>query len=136
MLQEEDNLIQNYSFTKSERLCSRKSIESLLREQNSYHHHPIKCYYLWEQKQKSSDQNQIAIAVPKKNFKKAVIRNRIKRRIREAYRLNKRQFLLDNLSKSDKKVNLLFYYTSKKEHNFALIEEALIAVLKDLTATQ
>ena len=136
MLQEEDNLVQNCCFNKSERLCSRKSIETLLRDQNSYYHHPIKCYYIWEQKQNPSDQNQIAIAVPKKNFKKAVIRNRIKRRIREAYRLNKQQFLLDNISKPDKKVNLLFYYTSKEEHNFALIEEALIAVLKDLTAKQ
>ncbi|HPB57491.1 MAG TPA: ribonuclease P protein component [Bacteroidales bacterium] len=136
MLQEEDKSIQNYSFNKSERLCSRKSIENLLRDQRVCYHHPIKCYYAWEQKQQSSDQNQIAIAVPKKNFKKAVIRNKIKRRIRESYRLNKQQFLVDYLSKSDQKVNLLFHYTSKKEHTFAVIERAVIDVLKELTATQ
>lgn len=136
MLQEEDNLIQNYSFNKSERLCSRKSIENLLRDQKICYHHPIKCYYAWEQKQRPSDQNQIAIAVPKKNFKKAVIRNKIKRRIRESYRLNKKQFFLDYLLKSDQKVNLLFHYTSKKEHTFAVIESAVIAVLKELSATQ
>jgi len=74
---------------------------------------------------------QVLISVPKKNFKRAVDRNKIKRLIRESYRVNK--FLLySSLERNNKQLAIGILYTSKIMEPFSLIQEKIIAVLTKL----
>lgn len=63
--------------------------------------------------------HQVLISVPKKNHKRAVVRNTIKRRIREAYRLHKQMLPESPL------YLMAFIYLSKEELPYTLIEEKL-----------
>lgn len=71
-----------------------------------------------------SSVHQVLISVPRKNFKKAVDRNLIKRRIRESFRLNK------NLLPAGRKLMIAYIYTAKEILTFAQIQERLIRTLK------
>ena len=73
---------------KQERLKSRKLIEKLFEEGKSIKKFPVRFVYL-QIEHTSSFPVQASFSVPKRNFKKAVDRNRIKRLLREAYRLEK-----------------------------------------------
>ena len=75
-------------FNKREKHKSKKLIERLFREGKNISHYPLKLYYV-EVDEQQEVKIKTAVSVPKKNFKKAVQRNRIKRLLRESYRLNK-----------------------------------------------
>ena len=77
-----------FTFKKAERISYQKEIERLFKEGNSFISYPLRVIYL-EQKPFSGATVSVLISVPKKKFKHAVKRNRMKRLIREAYRLNK-----------------------------------------------
>ncbi len=78
----------SHTFRKRERLCSKKRIEALFSAGNrSLAAYPLRAVYVMEDK--GSVPAQVLISVPKRIFKRAVDRNRMKRLIREAYRLNK-----------------------------------------------
>lgn len=71
----------------------------------------------------------VAFAVSRRNFRKAVHRNRIKRLMREAYRLN--QFILkDELDSYT--VHLVFLYYIKNELSFSALEKATQKLLNRL----
>ena len=75
---------------------------------------------------------QVAFSVSKKRFKKAVFRNKIKRRMREAYR--KHKGLLEPLSGEDRKLLILLVYISDELLSYALIEKKVIIVLQKLVS--
>lgn len=77
-----------FSFRKNERLSKEKWITDLFERGSSFYFHPFKVLYL-PHPDSGSTTNQVLFSVPKRQFKKAVDRNKIKRRLREAYRLNK-----------------------------------------------
>lgn len=80
--------------------------------------------------QKSVDfptNTQVAFAVPKRNFKRAVDRNRIKRMMREVYRNNKI---------SDQKMALIFIFTGNKRPDFTSLESAMLRILKQIQQNQ
>jgi len=81
-------------FRKEERLCSRKLTDSLFNsgESQSLSAYPVRAVYMSVPAVDKASVK-ILVSVPKRHFKRAVKRNRIKRQLREAYRKNKQ--LLD-----------------------------------------
>lgn len=116
------------TFTKAERLSSKVAIETLFETGRSFHSTPFKI--CWLETTEGSFPAQIVISVPKRSFKRAVDRNKIKRRIREGYRKNK-NVLYENLK--DKKVLLMLIFTSKTILEYKEIEEKIIIALKRLS---
>ena len=95
---------QRYTFKKEEKLKSRKTIEQLFRDGRSFSVFPFRV--LWKFTGTSVAPVQTGFAVSSKHFKKAVDRNRIKRLMREAYRLQKND--LQNLLKQQQKQLAVF----------------------------
>lgn len=83
MPQEEDSC----RFSQNERLKSSLSIKNVVDGRQSVSSFPVKCFYSWVDE--STNPTQLAVVVPKRRFKHAVDRNRGKRLLREAFRLNK-----------------------------------------------
>jgi ribonuclease P protein component len=77
-----------FSFSKEERLRGRKIIQELFDKGSSFYLHPFKIIYRKHPLQDEA-RSQILITVPSRNFGKSIDRNKIKRRVREGYRLNK-----------------------------------------------
>ena len=67
---------------------------------------------------------QAMFVAPKRSFKRAHDRNKLKRRMREAYRLNKSIFY-EGLKSADKKMAIAFIYIGKKQEEYTLIEAAM-----------
>lgn len=79
----------DFKFKREERLKSRKVIEQLFKRGASFAQYPLRIVWVEIEERKSDYPAQFALTVPKKKFKRAVHRNRIRRLVREAYRLNK-----------------------------------------------
>ena len=109
---------------KKERLKSKKLIGKLFEEGKSIKKYPFRLVYLIQDKN-SLLKTQASFSVPKRNFKKAVDRNRIKRLIKEAYRLEQRKILQDyNLS-----LFIMITYLGKKEPIFSEVKENIKELL-------
>ncbi|MCB0465353.1 MAG: ribonuclease P protein component [Aequorivita sp.] len=117
--------IVNQKFPKSEKLKSTKTIENLFLEGKTHSKFPIKVFFLPKESMKT---NLAAFAIPKRNFKSAVDRNRLKRQLREAYRLNKH--LLEEIN--GKKFVMLFLFLGKVKPQYAEVEKAMVKLLKKL----
>ena len=122
-------LKQRYTFKKEEKLKSRKTIEQLFKEGKSFSVFPFRI--LWEIKEANSSQLQTGFAASSKHFKKAVDRNRIKRLMREAYRLQKND-LQNHLTQQQKQVVVFFIYVGNELPKYPFIFEKTKAVLNRL----
>ena len=109
-----------YTYNKDEKLKSQKAIEQLFTEGKSVSAYPLRMVYLNNQ-----SQLKVGVSVSKRNFKLAVHRNRVKRLLREGYRLNK-NLLIDN--KLDH-YTLMILYISKEMPNFKTIDKKMKALL-------
>ncbi len=92
-----------YTLGKHQKLKSRKKISQLFVEGNSVKSFPIKMIYLPDAE---LTENKVAFSVPKRNFKLAVHRNKVKRLLRESYRLNQLDFFKDH----QQCYNIMFIY--------------------------
>lgn len=95
---------------KEERLKSRKLIEKLYAEGNSVKKFPLRMVYI-QTEHTSYFPAQVGVSVPKRIFKLAVKRNRIKRLMRETYRLQK-EIVYNNI---DKPYVYMISYIGKEE---------------------
>lgn len=111
-------------FTKAERLSSKKEITALFNEGKSFAISHIRVVYRFLPKQEERT-NAILVSVPKKYFKHAVDRNLLKRRIREAYRLNK-----GLLQSMPARVEFMLLYQKRRIATFAEIEEIVKKALE------
>jgi len=108
-------------FPKSERLHSKKQIEQLFSQGDSFTVYPLKVVYL-KKPLESRLQNQVLVSTPKKKFKRSVDRNKLKRRIKEAYRLHKQ--VLEN-KQAGFYLLIGYIYVGKEISSYQIIEEKL-----------
>ncbi|MEO9806248.1 MAG: ribonuclease P protein component [Reichenbachiella sp.] len=110
-----------YSFPKRERLSSKKLIDALFTKGASFYFYPFSIRFLPADERANC--HQFMVSVSKRNFKKAVDRNRIKRLLRESYRLQKH--LLEENLPANKFFMIAYIYTGKEIHSFEFIESKL-----------
>ena len=113
---------------KAERLRSRKLISLLFNDGSSIVANPIRM--LWVQSENADGSPlQFAVSVPKKNFKRAVDRNRLKRQMREAVRKNKME-IKNILTEKNKPCAMMFVFTGREKAEYKIIEEKIILVMQ------
>lgn len=120
---------QRYTFKKEEKLKSRKTIELLFKEGRSFSNFPFRV--LWKFTTHSEAPLQTGFAVSSKHFKKAVDRNRIKRLLREAYRLQKKD-LQSLLHQQQKQLAVFIIYVGNELPEYDFIFEKTTHVLNRL----
>ena len=118
------------SFPKSEHLCGDKRIGLLFTQGDAFIAYPLRVVYLIAPK-KDVESASVMVSVPKKRFKRAVKRNRLKRLMREAYRLNK-QPLVALLKENDLQLHVAFNYVSDDELDFVAVEKKMKVALQRL----
>lgn len=118
------------TFPASERIKSKKLLDKVYQEGELIKHYPYRLKYLITTPDVDSNV-QIVVSVPKRNVKLAVRRNRLKRQIKEAYRLNKKD-LLSQFEEKEQGLALFLIYTGKEDQNFQLLEKKLKELLKKL----
>jgi ribonuclease P protein component len=118
------------TFSKSERLCSVKLISDVFETGNLLRSPNLKL--LWKiSTSELPSPAQIVITVPRKNIKKAVARNIIKRRLREAYRKNKIH-LYDVLIEEKTQLLLIMIYKPCRALSYNLIEKSVSDLIRTL----
>lgn len=114
-----------FTFPKKERLKSKKLLEQVFAKGKSINAFPLKLIYLHTDLREDVS-FQVAVVAPKKNFKSAVRRNRIKRLLREAYRLNKD--IIFNNTKGQ--YALVILYLGKDMPTYSGIESKTVQLMK------
>ncbi len=118
----------DFSFRRSERLKSRKLIQQLFREGRSLVQFPLRLVWMPVAEPRSASPVQFAATVPRKRFRRAVQRNRLRRRIKEAYRLHKHE--LHARVPAGRQVACMAIYLSPEPLAYAEIERAMVAALR------
>ena len=121
------------TFTKSERLTSKTKIEEIFADGNTLKQFPFILKYVLIEKSERERGLKIAFSVPKRKVKLAVKRNRIRRQLKEIYRVNKSEILAE-LS-ADQFLALFLIYTGQEKEPFATLEKKLKLILTKLVET-
>ena len=116
-----------FEFPKKQKLCNETAIKEMFSNGKSFVIHPIRL--VWKEE---GDSDTVAIksiiVVPKKQLKLAADRNIVRRRMKEAYRLNKIEieyFLADK----NKQLNIAIVYQNEKILSYTEIEEKIKLIL-------
>ena len=124
--------MEGFTLKKDERLCSQKIIGEMFTSGESFLSYPLKVVFLKTDPAQAFPV-QAAFTVSKRNFKRAVKRNLLKRRMREAYRLNKPGFY-DELVAKELHIAVMFVFIGKDLIEFSIIEKAMISAFKKMLA--
>ena len=119
-----------YRLTKNEKLCSKTTIERLFAGGSSFVMYPFRVVYNTEII--TGNKVDMFISVPKRNFKRAVKRNMIRRKSREAYRLNKNR-LIETVEKNNITLHIALLYIAKEIEEYSFIEKKMKESLLKLT---
>ena len=114
---------------KNERLKSRKQIELLFNEGKKFSLTPFRIHYSFYKS--ANPPLQFGVGVSNKNFKKAVDRNRIKRLVRESFRLQK-NILQQQLKEKNGQLHVFFIYTGKEIPGFSEVTDKMKKMLGKL----
>lgn len=119
-----------FSLTKSEKLCSRTAINELFASGASAMAYPVRMVCR-ESRRNYGATVQFMLTVPKKNMRHAVDRVLLRRRMREAYRLN-RSCIDARIAESGKRVDVAFIYSSKEKCSYERIERKMQKLLASI----
>ena len=119
-----------FSLSKNDRLCSRKAIGELFTGGESFFIFPLKVVYL---RLKFDDDRALkaAFSVSKRNFKRAVKRNYLKRLMRETYRVNKSE-LIGTLNAKGEQMAVMFIYAARELKDYSVVEKSMLKSLEKL----
>ncbi len=120
------------TFPKSERLCGKIRISKLFSEGKTFIVYPFHIVYQITN-EKTDASIRVLISISKKRHKKATDRNRIKRQIRETYRLNKHN-LYAYCNEEDINLILAINYISDKKEDFHMMNHKMSVALKKVQA--
>lgn len=117
---------------KVERLCSKKSIDALFAgsDSKSLSAYPIRAVY----KNTEEAGIRILVSVSKRRFRHAVDRNRVKRQLREAYRLNKH--VMDTIKARPLGMDIAFIWLTDKHQPSSLVARKMIALLEKIVQAE
>jgi ribonuclease P protein component len=119
-----------FSFGKAEKLKSQKEISLLFEKGRSVYFYPVKILYLYEPRStKTENPVKCGVSVSSKKFKRAVDRNFLKRRMREAYRLNKAE-LINIAIQKNMEVNLFILFLANEKEDFHKIRQGVLSAMK------
>jgi ribonuclease P protein component len=119
-----------YTFSKDERICKRNDFDRLLQQGQAFNRYPFRVIWL-SHPQAEGAPLRLAISVPKRKFRSAVQRNRIKRLIRECFRLNK-QVLTHWLKSQQASIDILLIYQGNLNGSFTEMQSKIILILQRL----
>lgn len=118
-----------FPFPKGCRLKSTQQIRDVVLQRQSVFHFPIKCFYSVQPTPKESF-CKIAFLVSKKRFRHAVDRNRVKRLLRESYRLHCQGIVLPK----EASVNLCWMFVGVELPTYQQVESAAQQIITELQA--
>ncbi|MBK8846835.1 MAG: ribonuclease P protein component [Bacteroidetes bacterium] len=121
----------SHKFSKNERLCSRKIFDLLINSGEQFFTHPFKVIYCYHALSYIQEPLQVAFVVPKRIFKKAHDRNRIKRLMREAFRIQKNE-LKQAMFNQPKKLAVLIIFVNKTLTPYHEVESKIKLILHRL----
>lgn len=127
------NLNQKLTFSKKERLSSKTLIDEVFEKGKKFKSYPFIATYLTQDSNESDWESKvrIVITVPKRKIKFANKRNRVRRQIKEAYRLNKSQFYT-KLENKNTNLALFLIYIGKEKEDYSFIDKKIKLLLTDL----
>ena len=120
------------TFSKEERIVSNLLIETLFEKGNSQSltAFPLRAVFLKTEQHEGCAPVQLLISVPKKRFKHAVDRNRVKRQVREAYR--KHKSLLCNTVAEGQMLLIAIIWLTDKHFSTADVEKKMVSLMKQM----
>ncbi len=126
------NVRRTFALPKSNKLKSIVAITHLFNEGKQDFNYPLKLVYMRRPRGQQFETFKVAVSVPKKIFKKAVDRNLIKRKIREAIRLNQ-QHLTAYCERTMTCIDFMLIYTCKEICPYQQIDKAVRSLFEKLT---
>ena len=123
------NKEENYTFTKAQRVTGAKRVDAIFASGSSFISYPLRVVFM-QHEQSPTPSCSILVTVPKKRIKKAVHRNRIKRLIREVYRLNKK--LVNDIQLNEQSLDIVFVYIKDTGTDYKEIDKAMQKALKQV----
>ena len=120
-----------FTLGKQERLKSNLSIQELLKHGKVVSFFPLKMYWDFSPYPHQKYPSMAAISVPKRKFRRAVDRNLMKRRLREAYRLDN-NMLYETLDKHQQKIQLIILLLSDEFIPYDQLEKGMREILRQL----
>ena len=116
-----------FKLKKDEKLCSRTAVDLLFGEGKSLMAFPLRAAY--RLRPRGEHPVQFLISIPKKRIRHAVGRVTLRRRVREAYRLNRRELLQAPLGETGWGVDIAFVYLDSSLAPYSVINEKMISLL-------
>ncbi len=121
---------ERFRFTQAERVTGERRIETLFAQGHSFMAYPFRVVFLQTACAPARSLS-VLISIPKKRLKSAVHRNRMKRLVREAYRLNKHLFD-GTLLPENGHIDIAFIYVKDELSEYPVVEKGIKKAMREL----